>query len=264
MHQACFNWLYPLLLDVWSITTVTKDLVMPTATKTLTSWSDYVQNWKEQLKEAHLLALQHSDDRKSKYVSKNSTKKACIATLEPGDKVLIWNLSNLGGTGKLRNYWEQQVHVIVSRVGKNRLAYKVRPEYGSDRILRILHRNMLIYCDDLLENYNWKIRQNSQFTNPESPQRPLRQAHRSKKKTSAACEDSEAACESDHDINVQFTPEQLNFLAGMRIQGYQDTQRVESLKMSSIASKETLVHGSDRGVEKGIKNARGEEILEKK
>ena len=89
MHQACFNWLYPLLLDVWSITTVTKDLVMPTATKTLTSWSDYVQNWKEQLKEAHLLALQHSDDRKSKYVSKNSTKKACIATLEPGDKVLI-------------------------------------------------------------------------------------------------------------------------------------------------------------------------------
>ena len=43
---------------------------MPTATETSKSRSDYVQNWKEQMKEAYRLALQHSDDRKAKDVSK--------------------------------------------------------------------------------------------------------------------------------------------------------------------------------------------------
>ena len=81
---------------------------------------------------------------------------------------------------------------------------------------------------------NWQIRENSQFINPESPQRPPWQAHRSKKKTSAECEDSEADSEFYDDNKLQFTPEQLSFLAWVGIERYQDTQRVERLKMSSI------------------------------
>ena len=90
---------------------------MSTATETATCRSDYTQNWKEQMKEADRVALQHSDDRKAKDVSKNNSKRPCLATLEPGGRVSILNLSECEGTGKLRNYWEQQVHVIVSSVG---------------------------------------------------------------------------------------------------------------------------------------------------
>ena len=83
------------------------DLNMSTATETSIYMSDYVQNWKEQIKEAYRLTLKHSDNRKAKDVSKNNTKRPCLTTLEPGERVLIQNLSECGGTGKLRNYWEQ-------------------------------------------------------------------------------------------------------------------------------------------------------------
>ena len=39
---------------------------MPTATETSISRLNYVKNWKEQMKEACSLALQHSHDRKAK------------------------------------------------------------------------------------------------------------------------------------------------------------------------------------------------------
>ena len=120
-----------------------------------------------------------------------------------------------------------------------------------------------MHCDDLLDNYNGKIRQDSQFTYPEPQQIPPRQAHRSKKKTSAACEDSEAVSELDDHINLQFIPEQLNFLALVGLQRYQDTQKVETPKMSSITIKETLKQKSDKGVEKGMKNATYEKAVKK-
>ena len=44
---------------------------------------------------------------------------------------------------------------------------------------------------DLLDNYYWQNTQNNQFINRESPQRPPQAAQRSKKKTSAASQDSE-------------------------------------------------------------------------
>ena len=74
---------------------------------------------------------------------------------------------------------------------------------------------------------------------------------------------SEAICEMDDDINVQFKPEQFNFLDGMWIQRYQNTLRDEEPKMSSITNKETLEHESDKHLEKGIKNTTDEKALRK-
>ena len=88
----------------------------------------------------------------SKYVSKNNITRPCLNTLEPSDRVLIRNLSERRGTGKLGNYWKQQVHIIASTVGENTVVYKVKPEHDPKGKLRI----------------NWQIKQNSQFANLES------------------------------------------------------------------------------------------------
>ena len=37
-------------------------------------------------------------------------------------------MSQRGGNGKFKNYWKQKLHVIVSSVGENPVAYKGRLE----------------------------------------------------------------------------------------------------------------------------------------
>lgn len=62
----------------------------------------------------------------------------------------------------------------------------------------------------------------------------------------SSCQNSEAVSESVDEINVQFTSGQVNFFAGVGIQGYHEIQRVEWQTLCSITNNETLEHESDR------------------
>ena len=73
---------------------------------------DYVQKWSSAMKDAYTLASEHSI-RNSAKGKKSYDKGARYSTLKPGDHVLVRNLSERGGPGKLRSQWEQDIHVVV-------------------------------------------------------------------------------------------------------------------------------------------------------
>ena len=56
-------------------------------------------------------------------------KKVHSTALEPGDRVLVRNLSERGGPGKIRSRWEQDVYTVVKRQSE-RPVYIVKKENG--------------------------------------------------------------------------------------------------------------------------------------
>lgn len=80
--------------------------------------------------------------------------------------MIIQNLSELSGTAKMRNHWEEKICYIDTR--KNSAVYKVQCENENCGKTKILHRNMLmlrnmlIPCDNLLDNFDWNITDSGQ------------------------------------------------------------------------------------------------------
>ena len=98
------------------------------------------------MQEAHALVSRQIE--KSSIRSKACyDKKALSAVLHPGHRVLVRNLSERGGPGKLRAYWEQQIRVVEERIADSSV-YRVKPEHGRGK-QRFLHRNLLLPCDGL-------------------------------------------------------------------------------------------------------------------
>ncbi|XP_064635212.1 uncharacterized protein LOC135492594 [Lineus longissimus] len=108
---------------------------------------DTVDKWTGQLKEAYDMARENIGKSKEKG-KKNYDKHLRSTILKEGDRVLVRNLSERGGPGKIRSYWEKDIHIVTKRVSPNAPVYEVKPEKGMGRT-RILHRNLLLQCDEL-------------------------------------------------------------------------------------------------------------------
>lgn len=105
------------------------------------------------MKEAYKIAggmARRADVKARKYHDRKPTSVAFIA----GDRVLVRYLTERGGPGKLRSYWEEQIHVVVRRLKDSPMyVYEVHAEQGGGRIRR-LHRNLLLQCNELLLTYH--------------------------------------------------------------------------------------------------------------
>jgi len=111
------------------------------------SYPDYVRKWKAAMTEAYSQALK-STSHSAQRAKQHYDKRIRSSVLEPGDRVLVRNLTPRGGPGKLRSYWEKDIHVVVRRKSPESPVYDLRPEGGRGRD-RTLHRNLLLPCDYL-------------------------------------------------------------------------------------------------------------------
>ena len=111
------------------------------------SHTQYVAQWQKAMSEAYELASKRanegSDRAKQRY-----DHHVQSSVLQPGDRVLVRNLRERGGPGKLRSHWEDRIHVVISRKGGDSPVYEVKPEIGPGGA-RILHRNLLLPCNHL-------------------------------------------------------------------------------------------------------------------
>ena len=117
-------------------------------------------------------------------------------------------MSPCGGTNKTRDFWEEKVHVTVSRIGDNGVVHNVKQEDEGNSKIRVLHRNMIMKIDDMLHNFDWnvsisekeKVKQKSE--SPKSTNRKIIQ-----KKSN-----NEETAESDKEYPLQFAPGDLHML----------------------------------------------------
>ena len=61
----------------------------------------------------------NSAKKNAKLGKKSHDKKMFGATLNVGDRVLVRNFSERGGTGNLRSHWENEIHVVVRKKDEN-------------------------------------------------------------------------------------------------------------------------------------------------
>ena len=110
--------------------------------------------------EAYEIAAKHAgqsaDRGKRQY-----DKRMYGPDLQVGSRVLVRNLTERGGPGKLRSFWEDEVYVIRGRKGEDSPVFEVQPESGKGRT-RVLHRNLLLPCDFLPVTENLKPQQSTE------------------------------------------------------------------------------------------------------
>ena len=110
---------------------------------TCKTYPQYVSEWKNAMHEAYQLAGRKAKERGDK-AKTHHDRWVRSSVLQPGDRVLVRNLSERGSPGKLRSYCEKDIHVVVRRKSTESPVYKVKPEgTGTKR------RTFLLSCDVL-------------------------------------------------------------------------------------------------------------------
>ena len=108
------------------------------------SYPKYVEQWAIAMKEVYEIVTKRTGHQ-LRSRGERDWKKVHSSILNPGDRVLVRNLSKRGGPGKLRAYWEDKIHIVAEWKGVDSPVYKVKLEGTGGRVC-VLHRNLLLPC----------------------------------------------------------------------------------------------------------------------
>ena len=112
-----------------------------------TNVNSYVDEWQKNMGKAYQTASENAKKNANKG-KQQYDKKIRSSELHEGDRVLVRNLLERGGPGKLRSFWEKDIYVVLKRLNDDSPVYKVKREDGGGKA-RVLHRNLLMQCDSL-------------------------------------------------------------------------------------------------------------------
>ena len=66
-------------------------------------------------------------------------------------------MSEWGGKGKLRLFWEDKVQIALETYGENLVLHRVQTENDPNGSTKNLRRKMLQPSDGLMDNFNWNL-----------------------------------------------------------------------------------------------------------
>ena len=125
------------------------------------SHKKYVEDWKFSMSQAFDIAkknIEKQGDRNKQYYD----NRVHAVDITVGDKVLLRNHKEKGGTGKLKNYWEDTVYSVLD-MDSDIPVFTITPENGGKH--KRVHRNNLLKCNLLLREESGKEKEKTKKLN---------------------------------------------------------------------------------------------------
>ena len=107
---------------------------------------EFVTEWKRAMGEAVQLARKNVE-KSADYNRQYYNKKAKAVEMVVGDHVLMRNVRERGGTGKMNSYWEEKIFKVIEK-RENLPVYKIQG-LKDGRDTRVVHRNLLMKVNQL-------------------------------------------------------------------------------------------------------------------
>ena len=113
------------------------------------SHQEFVDEWKKSMGEAFKVANEKIT-KAADYNKRNYDKSAHEVEIGIGDRVLMKNVRERGGTGKLRSHWEHSMFEVTEK--KPNLPVYTITNINKKKDVRVVHRNLLMKANELPED----------------------------------------------------------------------------------------------------------------
>ena len=83
------------------------NVILPKECNVKGTYKDCINKWKEQVKESHKMVSKQGKKKNIQH-----TETVLSLGLQPGDRVLVRNMFQREGTGKIRDFWEEKFMLL--------------------------------------------------------------------------------------------------------------------------------------------------------